>query len=374
MYDLAVIGGGPAGCAASIMAARSGRSVLLLEQGCFPRHKVCGEFVSGEATALVERLLIPTYHTLIEHAPRISEARIYAGNSEIHAEIGPPAMSIRRLDLDCALWHSAIQAGADARENCAVGAIEVEYGASRLQPGTGFRVLASDLSFNARALINASGRWSFLTGPSTRAQAREKRWIGLKGHFLEPSQSGSVDLYFFPGGYCGVQPVSSWGERGLGVVLNVCAMVEPEVARNLGEVFLCHPRLATRSQSWEAVIEPVSTAPLVFHQPEPIRGNLLQVGDAATFVDPFIGDGISLALRSGTLAADCLATFFAGKSSLEEAAENYSRLYHERLSPIFRASSRLRRMLDWPDLVLTPAFFLLARAPGITRRLVKMTR
>ena len=48
-FDLIVIGGGPAGCAASIIAARSGATVLQLERGRFPRHKVCGEFVSAES-------------------------------------------------------------------------------------------------------------------------------------------------------------------------------------------------------------------------------------------------------------------------------------------------------------------------------------
>ncbi len=53
MYDLTVIGGGPAGSCAAITAHRAGASVLLLERGRFPRHKVCGEFVSAEALGLL---------------------------------------------------------------------------------------------------------------------------------------------------------------------------------------------------------------------------------------------------------------------------------------------------------------------------------
>ncbi len=60
-------------------------------------------------------------------------------------------------------------------------------------------------------------------------------------------------------------------------------------------------------------MEPVTTSPLVFHKPEPLQNAMLQVGDAAAFVDPFIGDGISLALRSGALAAECLSPFFKRK-------------------------------------------------------------
>jgi len=57
MYDLIVIGGGPAGSAAAIAAARAGAQVLLLERGRYPRHKVCGEFVSAESLDLLSTLL-----------------------------------------------------------------------------------------------------------------------------------------------------------------------------------------------------------------------------------------------------------------------------------------------------------------------------
>ncbi|MGH9566287.1 MAG: FAD-dependent oxidoreductase, partial [Candidatus Angelobacter sp.] len=56
-YDLIVVGGGPAGCACAITAARSGARVLLLEKETFPRHKVCGEFVSPESVRLLAALL-----------------------------------------------------------------------------------------------------------------------------------------------------------------------------------------------------------------------------------------------------------------------------------------------------------------------------
>jgi flavin-dependent dehydrogenase len=184
-----------------------------------------------------------------------------------------------------------------------------------------------------------------------------------------------VDLFFFRGGYCGVQPLDSRGEPGSGALTNVCAMVEPSVARNLEEVFRCHPRLARRRENWVARMPPLATAPLTFHEPEPTRGEfIIQVGDAATFVDPFVGDGISLALRSGSLAANCLAGFFSRQCSLDEAVGSYSSLYHRRLSPVYRASSRLRRMLNCPEVVRKPALFLLARTPRLTRRLVEMTR
>jgi flavin-dependent dehydrogenase len=370
IYDLIVVGAGPAGCAAAITAVRGGAKVLLVERGRFPRHKVCGEFVSAESLELLHNLLATDQRHLVSGAPRIARGRIFVDGTELKAEINPAAASITRFDMDSALWDSCIQSGVETRAECTVEVVE----------GTDpFKATTQDECFHGKALINATGRWSNLTSPATRAgvnhaSLKKERWVGVKAHFREASAPASVDLYFFDGGYCGVQPVRVAGQNGSGAVINACAMVRADIATTLPEVLLCHPGLRERSHCWEPMMAPVSTSPLVFHEPEPVQGGMLQIGDSATFVDPFIGDGISLALRSGALAAECLAPLFRGESSLEHATSEYCSLYKQRLAPVFRASSWLRRMLRWPGVVRKPVLSLLEKTPSITSRLVRMTR
>jgi flavin-dependent dehydrogenase len=371
IYDLVVIGGGPAGCAAAITAARTGASVLLLERGRFPRHKVCGEFVSAESLDLLQNLLAPAHHGLIKKAPRIARSRIFVDAAELQAEITPAAASITRFDLDAALWDSCAHAGVECRSDCVVQSVE---------SAGDFRVATRADSFEARALINATGRWSNLTSTATRARAtagaNKDHWIGVKAHFREVAASPSVDLYFFEGGYCGVQAVSPPSQNGAAIVVNACAMVRADIATDLTKILELHPALRERSLNWkpQPMMDPVTTSPLVFRQPEPTQNGMLQVGDAATFVDPFIGDGISLALRSGDLAAECFSRFFRNECSLESAAADYTRLYQTRLSPVFRTSSRLRNLLRWPGVVRKPVLSWLEKTPAITRHFVKMTR
>jgi flavin-dependent dehydrogenase len=362
-YDLIVVGAGPAGCAAAITAARNGASVLLLERGRFPRHKVCGEFVSAESLELLQELLTPKDRDLITTAPRIQQGRIFADGAEIHAEINPPAASITRFDLDAALWRSCAESGIAARQEQTVQNVK----------GTGpVTVKTQTDMFEAKAVVNATGRWSNLTSAEIRSTKARERWIGLKAHFREVSPPASVDLYFFDGGYCGVQPIPG-GKNG-SCAVNACAMVSARVATTISGVLRLHPALLERSREWEPLMEPVSTSPLVFHKPQPMQAGMLQVGDSATFVDPFIGDGISLALRSGALAAECLKPLFRESGRLAEAAAEYCKLYEERLAHVFRASSMLRRMLAWPMAVRKPVLGLLQRTPRLTKRLVGMTR
>ena len=366
-YDLIIIGGGPAGTSAAISAARSGASVLLLERGRFPRHKVCGEFVSAESLGLLTDLLDSDHAALLRNAIRIPQARVFLDGRVVQTAVDPPAASIARLDLDAALWHAAEGAGVEARQQVTVQSIG----------GSGpFRLMTREGEFEARALVNASGRWSNLNLATDDGQPSKGRhkWLGLKAHFAESFPEPSVDLYFFDGGYCGVEPVLLSGEGSSAGRVNASTMVRADVASTLPEVFAQHPALLERSRSWTRLSNPVSTSPLIFRDPQPERNNVLHVGDAAGFVDPFVGDGISLAMRSGALAAKCLAPFLAGKISLPDAVARYGELYTQSLLPVFRASSRIRQMLKLPRGVRRPLLFLLESAPALTRYAVRKTR
>lgn len=365
MYDLIVIGGGPAGTSAAIACTRGGASVLLLERGRFPRHKVCGEFVSAESIDLLKDLLAPQHATLLSTAIRIPQSRIFIDGRTVRTSIDPAAASIARFDLDAALWDSAQSCGVDCRQQTLVQCVS----------GAGpFLVKTSDGEFASRALINASGRWSKLTSVLCDGADSKSKWIGLKGHFAENSPPASVDLYFFEGGYCGVQPVDlADGVERCGRI-NACAMVRADVATTLAELFACHPWLQERSRAWKPLTDPVTTSPLVFREPQPERDAILMVGDAAAFVDPFVGDGISLALRSGCIAGHSLTPFFAGSISVAEVARHYRASYERRLLPVFRTSSKLRRMLSLPQTLRAPILSLLEKSPAITRYVVSRTR
>jgi flavin-dependent dehydrogenase len=183
-----------------------------------------------------------------------------------------------------------------------------------------------------------------------------------------------VDLYFFKGGYCGVQPVTVSSENsGVGRV-NVAAMVCADVASTLPEVFAQHPGLHERSRYWAPLSDPVSTSPLIFRDPQPERDGVLCAGDAAGFVDPFVGDGISLALRSGSLAAECLIPFFSGTVAQADAVSRYREVYNQSLLPVFRASSKIRQMLRLPRSVRRPLLLLFEKNPVLTQLMVKRTR
>lgn len=351
-FDLIVAGAGPAGSACAIVAARAGVKVLVLEKDSFPRHKVCGEFVSPESLHLLEWLLGGKH---FQDRPEINRARIFSERTTISLPIAPSARSIPRFDLDAALLDAAQQAGAQTRERTTILGID---------QGPVFTIKTTEGTFTARAAVNASGRWSQLT--QYAAAKEDKKWIGLKGHFYEANPSLSVDLYFFTGGYCGVQPVSA-------NVVNACAMVRADAARSLQEVFSRQRDLWQRSRDWDPAFATVTTSSLYFRPPQTQANGMLLAGDAAAFIDPFAGDGISLALHTGALAGASLAPFIQGKCSLEQAGQNYHAAYLKQFAPAFRGAARVRRVLSAPPAVRS-VFLRIASLKPFARALVHSTR
>jgi menaquinone-9 beta-reductase len=319
-YDLVVVGGGPAGSAAAITAALDGRRVLLLEKGRYPRHRVCGEFVSPESHRVLREVLGHD-HSILQAPAQIHHARMFVDGGCIDFTLPEAGWSISRFDLDLALWNRALVLGIDARQNVTV---------QKIDRGS---VCFEEDRIPTDAIINASGRWSNLR----RAPVANgtPRWIGVKAHFAGEDAPPSTDIYFFDGGYCGVQPL---GER----ILNASAMVRADKATSLQQVFAAHPQLWARSRSWEQLTETVTTSPLIHANPEPVTDGVMNAGDAAAFIDPFTGDGISLALHSGVLAAQC---------ARRGDAERYALEYQARFARAFQTACFTRRLSRAPVVV-----------------------
>ena len=112
---------------------------------------------------------------------------------------------------------------------------------------------------------------------------------------------------------------------------------------------------------------------LYFREPQTEADGQLLAGDTAGFIDPFAGDGISLALQSGTLAAESLAPFLRGDYGLEQVHQRYRAAYQQRFNPAFRNAARLRNAITAPKW-LRSTVLTFAGIPGVGKLLVRGTR
>ena len=396
--DLAIIGGGPAGAAAALEARRRGLQVAVWERDSFPRHKVCGEFVSPESLPLLQQE-IPS--ALARSAViRRAEFVVQRGRRYIFT-LPSAARGLSRLVLDEALWRAATSSGAEAYEGTLVRGLRRrstdlrtsdDQGTSSetscwLPPHLGnvtpeqqlWEVqLAAGGSRVARAALVACGRWWSLAGLASPTQDRLSvgPWLAAKAHFAGVPPGDAAEMHFFPGGYCGLAPI----EDGL---LSACCLVHRCLLRRAGAGLLQdfalwlkkvarHPALDARLHNATQVSQTIATAPLQPMLRRADESGALLAGDAAGFLDPFTGDGISQALLAGRLAAECVARACTDDpESLLLAADAYRRRLRQAVGSSYRVAGLLRLLVRAPaELQEFAAMFL----PGIGARLVSKTR
>jgi flavin-dependent dehydrogenase len=298
--EVLILGGGVAGCAAAIALAREGQRVRLIEREPTCRHKVCGEFLSGEA--LDDLRLLGMDATALGAAP-IEKVRLATTRKASTAPLPFAAASLTRKALDTALFERATEEGVRLERGRSVQSlVRTESGAwqATLDDGT-TREAATVFLATGKHDVRGHGR-----------PADPDRWVGLKMYYrLSPEQTadlaGASELMLYPGGYGGIQPV----EDGLA---NLCCVVQQRFlpkSGNLWDAFLesmkkdC-PHLAMRLEGAEAVMDKplaITHIPYGYIRKTTDEG-LYCIGDQAAVIPSFTGDGISIALHTARCAVN----------------------------------------------------------------------
>ena len=352
------MGGGPAGAALAIQLARQGRAVEILEQSACAHHKVCGEFLSLEASAYLDRLGVDLAGL---GAAAIHGVRLAARQAIAACELPFPALSLSRRTLDEALLSLASRAGAAVLRGRRV---------ERLQRGATAwsALLAGGETRHAPTVFLATGKHD-LAG-HRRPAGKQNGLVAFKMYFcLAPAQQsalrGWVELFLFPGGYAGLQLVEE-------DQANLCLLVRRSALQPGGNAWsallerMCAfsaplaERLDGAQPLWPRPLA-ISSLPygMLLSNTEP---GLWLLGDQAAVIPSFSGDGISIALHSAHLAAEVYAR---GGSSAE-----FARRLHAQLHSSVRLATALSRLM-----IAVPGLAGALRAwPGIVGHCASHTR
>lgn len=342
-----VVGGGPAGTAAGVLLAELGHSVTLVEQKEFPRHKLCGEFVSHESVPLLKRLGV---YSGIRDSGAVDLRSVVLtemGGDGCSAPLPESALGVSRRLLDEVLMRRAEQVGVDVRQPCEVTALTGNMRDGfrlQLEPGGSASVpLVAKPCVNAAVVVGAWGRQSRLARKlrvaenETPSGERPKTspWVAFKGHYAGGDVGDRIELHAFRRGYCGMSHVE-------GDLLNACWIVHrdalPRAESDLNSAFVdtlfaTNPVLADRFSSmqltWDKLL---SVSQLHFDAQSAFIGDVMLAGDAAGMIAPLCGDGISMALMSGSYLASQTADFLSGRQTVSEFKRRYAEAWRSGFS------------------------------------------
>lgn len=352
VVDVAIVGGGPAGSTCAAFCAAAGLRVALIERERFPREKVCGDCVNPACLPILHRLGLGDEVETWPHAfadavdfVAINGRRVRAGFPNGQARI----ITIKRSVFDDRLLNRARAVGTRVFEQATVVGLHKTRDRD-------WKIDIVHETLLTCVLVGADGRNSTVARLCNLLPRPERERIALQAHVpLPPDFGNRIVLQFLPEGYSGQAPVN---DREL----NLCLVGTPPTIASLRSWAECEFKLPN-DQAWRT-ITPLTRAPVpVAHE------NLFFVGDAAQVVEPFTGEGIYYALRSGELAADAIIKIFRGEDR-QMAVKEFSRAH----GAMYRGRLWINRLARTAVLHPKIASRLLALAPisaPILRRLMR---
>lgn len=373
-YDVAVIGAGIAGSVMAKCLADQGFRTVIFDRKAFPRHKVCGEFLSPESQTMLSKLGLHEIVTSLQPCSIDRTRLILRRGQPLEIALPGIAMGVSRYQLDEALHQEAMRSGAEVRTETTVTSVKSNDQGFRIET----KHLGGHNEYHVRAVIGAWGA-NGLQGlhhyHQREAVPNKSNHIGVKSHYTGIDMEPVVELYFFHGGYLGISPI----EEGR---INVAALLERKAFQQRDKSILgfieeaCqrHPKLGRKLGNALPVIgTQVAVAPVSLTRHPLAWDGFPLLGDASSMLPPLCGDGMSMALRSAMLCIPLATQYLKGEIDLAEWETSYTQAVNLEFKGPLKWGNLLQGVFGvplLPQILLTAAQF----TPKLAHRFVQATR
>lgn len=365
LFNVIIIGGGLAGLINAVHLAKNGLQVLLIEKYAYPRHKVCGEYISNEVLPYLQAL---GFNPFDYGAKKITDFTLSTpGSRSVSIKLPLGGFSISRYCIDSELAKLAKQYGAMIR-HATVKDIQFE--------NDQFEVLTNQKeSFTSELVIGAFGKRSNIDVKMKRDFiSRPSPFLGVKAHYKGDFPEEAVGLHNFKGGYCGISKVENDH-------INLCYLADFKSFKKFKNIDDFQKNVVSQNaflrhafENYELAFEkPMSISQVSFASKQPVENHMLMCGDSAGMIHPLAGNGMSMAIRAAQMASQQILRFMSGKIDSRAGLEKaYARLWKKEFGARLKAGhliARLFRMGIFSEFIM----IFLKTFPFILPHIIKKT-
>ena len=361
-YDVIIAGAGPAGCACALSLADTGLKIAILDKTVSPRDKICGDALSKDVINQLDKLPSCIKKSFGKISEKISSTgvRFYSPENECleisferveRADIS--GYICKRKYFDEVLITGLKEfSNIELFEDCEVSDIKVD--------NDGVSVFAGLKSFHATIIVGADGVNSFVARKLSNIEKDKRNYcLGLRGYFENVSgfhPDNFIELHFYKDilpGYLWLFPMANnRANVGIGMLANYVSDKKINLKILLEKFITGHPNISARFKDaaqcgkYEAWGIPLGSVK------RKISGNrFLLAGDAASLVDPFTGEGVGNAIRSGRVAAEHIVNCFEKQQFSCNFNIAYDNEIYRRMWKELKLSRSLQKLFKYPGLI-----------------------
>jgi len=364
-FDVIIIGGGLAGLTSAIDLSQNNFKVLLIEKNSFPKHKVCGEYVSNEVLPYLEYL---GFNPFEFGAKRITNFELTTHNNKtIQTELPLGGFGMSRYEMDFQLYQLALKQKVTVLKDTVINVIfENDVFSVQTKSGQSFTSKITMGAFGKRSNLDTTLQRSFIT--------KKSPYLGVKIHMSGNSPENKVALHNFKGGYCGVSKVENDH-------INLCYITNYEAFKRYKDIDafqndVIFKNLALKELFQNSNIEfdkPLTISQISFETKNPIENHMIMCGDSAGMIHPLCGNGMAMAIRSAQLASGLIIDYLQNKIDTRAALERkYAKVWNKTFSLRLKVGHSIAYLFrqDW----LAPKLLVvLRRVPFLIPLIIRMT-
>jgi menaquinone-9 beta-reductase len=360
-----VLGGGLAGLTAGIHLSKMNIPVTIIEKNSYPKHKVCGEYISNEVLPYLHSLgldiasLQPTNITQLQFS-------IQNGKT-IQLQLPLGGFGISRYVLDAFLYQKAVELGCVIIQETveSIDFEEDEFTITTLEKSV----------LKSKIVLGAFGKRSNLDLKLNRKfMQQQSPWLGVKAHYAGDFPNDLVGLYNFDGGYCGVSKVENQA-------INICYLADYDTFKKYKNTEEYQQKVVSQNPNLKAVFEntkmlfekPITISQISFEKKQAVENHILMIGDTAGLIHPLCGNGMAMAIHSAKIASELVEKFIKNEIKTRlEFEKKYTQEWNLNFKKRLKMGRTIANLLQKPRLALI-LMQLMLLFPSVLTLIIKKT-
>lgn len=355
--EVAIVGAGPAGTTCALHLANKGIKSVLIDKASFPRDKICGDAISGNSVFELEKLGISfpkLFHDFQEKLP--------TGGITFVAPSGVP-LTLALKKVRTGFTHAGYVSERfyfdnflmqQAKQNPMILVLENTTIQHTELFTDGIELKSKDKTIKANIIVGADGAHSIISKLTQRPNNKEHLSAGLRQYWESVTgfdDLNSIELHFIKKalpGYFWIFPMANnKANVGIGIKSSVVSKKKLNLKQLMQEIITNDPNIAPRFKHAKAMEEPKGFGLPLGSEKVKVSGNrFILVGDAASLIDPFTGEGIGNAMTSGRIAADHIEKCTEEKKFDSVFNTMYDQALYKKLNPDLLTSYQLQKMVN----------------------------